>query len=126
MIKQLVITAALASATCQTLGDENYDHFPSLAAPDMATAYCNLATYNKKLAAIMSKAELSAEDMVKVHELTYTLENAVIRMQQTLDTLAEDLEKVHKASEVLKHETIKQAGSDYMVAINSFVKPASC
>jgi hypothetical protein len=34
-----------------------------------------------------------------VHELTYTLENAIARMQEELEQIAEKLEEVHVASE---------------------------
>lgn len=37
---------------------------------------------------------LSTEDMVKVHELTYTLENAVNFLRETLKQVFVDLEEV--------------------------------
>ena len=109
-----------------SFADEKYDHFPSLDAPDVKTAYCNLAEFNEKLSAIVNKPELSAEDMVKVHELTYTLENAVIRLQTTLKDLAADLEEVHLASETLNSKTVKGSGELYLSAINSIMTEAAC
>lgn len=96
--------------------DDEYRHFPSIAAPNTVTALANLAKYNQSLQAITSQSSISPEDMVKIHELTYTLENAVHRLQQDLNEIADELEKVHKASEVLDSKVIKDAGSKYLKA----------
>lgn len=107
-------------------GDEDFDHFASLEAPNTTVAVCNLNRFNNKLQAIVEKAELSAEDMVKVHELTYTLENAVQRLQQNLVDIAVDLEKTHKASEALKQDDVRMAGNAYLDTLNLLLKPKKC
>lgn len=116
----LLLTASVAQA------DEKYSHFPSLDAPTTTAALCNLATFNQKLQVIAKKKALTPEDMVKVHELTYTLENAVIRLKKDLDSIAVDLEKVHKASEHLDLKTIQSSGKDYLAATSLLVTPKSC
>lgn len=50
---------------------------------------------------------------VKVHELTYTLENAVNFLRETLKQISVDLEEVHKASERLEPKIIRSAGESY-------------
>lgn len=125
MKKQLVALASfLLVSTVQA--DDDYKHFPSLDAPNTQVALCNLAAFNEKLAAIANKKELTPEDMVKVHELTYTLENAVMRLQKDLETIAVDLEKVHKASERLDDQTIKNDGAKYLKATGLILDPAAC
>jgi hypothetical protein len=52
-------------------------HFPAKKSPDAKTALCNIVHHNKVLTQLTQKEELSVEDMVKIHELTYTLENAL-------------------------------------------------
>lgn len=126
MKKQLAAAVASLLLVATVNADENYSHFPSLDAPDTQTALCNLTKFNEKLASIANKKELTPEDMVKVHELTYTLENAVMRLQKDLDTIAVDLEKVHKASERLDHETIKKSGDKYLKATGSILAPKAC
>lgn len=110
-VKLACVSALLMISSAQA--DDDYDHFPSLQAPDLRTALCNLRSYNKKLSEITSKTELSAVDMVKVHELTYTLENAIIQMQKDLVTIAANLEEVHLASERLDQKAIGEFGSKY-------------
>lgn len=127
MNKYLLITSAfLLQAFSNAHAGEKYNHFPSLDAPNSSVALCNLAKFNQNLQAITKKAEISPEDMVKVHELTYTLENAVIRLQKELDTIAVDLEKVHKASEHLNEQVIKDSGEKYLAATKILIESVTC
>ncbi|MFC3121699.1 DUF6746 family protein [Agaribacter flavus] len=122
----LFFTSMVLSLAGQVPADEEYNHFPSLAAPDLKTAVCNLSAYNKKLDAITTKSSLSTEDMLKVHELTYTLENALLQLQQDLKSMAADLEHVHKASERLDQKTIQDAGKNYRTAMAVLFASQKC
>lgn len=115
-----VLTASIAHA------DEEYKHFPSIASPNTSVALCNLAKFNEKLKTIANKDTLTPEDMVKVHELTYTLESAVQRLQKDLETVAVDLEKVHKASERLDDKVVEGAGKKYLTATGLFTNQVAC
>lgn len=126
MKKLLISSILLLGASQAAYADKNYNHFPSLASNDVKTALCNISRYNAKLAAITNKAELSNEDMVKVHELTYTLENAVNFLRETLEQVSIDLEEVHKASERLEPRTIKSAGQRYLVPTTKLVMSKKC
>ena len=106
--------------------DEQYAHFPALESNDLQTAICNIQTYNQKLNAILSAPEITVQDMVKVHELTYTLENAVNFLKGSLEQTSIDLEKVHKASEVLDASIIKNAGKRYMNSTTMLGKSEQC
>lgn len=113
---KIIVKAACISAllvTSAANADDDNNHFPSLKAPDLKTALCNLQSYNKKLSDITSKTQLTTVDMVKVHELTYTLENAILRMQKDLINIAANLEEVHLASERLDQKAIAEFGSQY-------------
>ena len=72
----LLITAAVSTITSTAVLASESSHFEPVASPDLASALCNLTTYNAELSAIKDKTELTTLDMVKVHELTYTLEQA--------------------------------------------------
>ena len=125
-LKLFLGAIAFVVLTSTSFADEDYDHFPALAAPDVATALCNIKTYNEKLVAITNKDEMSAEDMVKVHELTYTLENALARLQTTLGDMAVVLEEVHKASERLDSGIINESGKTYLAGTSEFLKQSPC
>ncbi|TKB46367.1 DUF6746 family protein [Thalassotalea mangrovi] len=126
MKKLIFALTAMLVMISPSQAEEKYNHFPALESPDTATALCNIRNFNEKLNALTSKKTLTAEDMVKVHELTYTLENAVMRLQQDLDAIAVDLEKVHKASEQLDAATIKDSGEKYLTATGLILDPKSC
>ncbi|NMP17325.1 DUF6746 family protein [Thalassotalea sp. Y01] len=119
-------TGAVLFASLNTMAEQKYQHFDSLDAPNTEVALCNLQQFNAKLAALTNKQQLTAEEMVKVHELTYTLENAVIRLQKDLDNIAVELEKVHLASESLDQKTIQESGDKYLNATNLIIAPSSC
>ncbi|SET47835.1 DUF6746 family protein [Thalassotalea agarivorans] len=121
-----LLAGTLIAYTSASYADERYDHFPALAADNTTQALCNLAEYNAKLQVLLTKDTLTAEDMVKVHELTYTLENAIQRIQKDLTAAATDLEEVHLASEKLDKNTVQQQGKTYLTALSLLTSPASC
>lgn len=124
-LKPILVISALVNGA-NIIADENYDHFPSLEAPNLTIALCNLGSFNQQLADITSKPELTATDMVKIHELTYTLENAIARIREELTATAADLEKVHKASERLDGKTIATTGEKYLATTNQILRGTSC
>lgn len=127
-MKKLLLTLSTILLTQVQIADAaDSNHFASLSSTDIQTAFCNIQSYNQKLAAITSKEKLTALDMVKIHELTYTLENAVIFLKATLETVSVDLEEVHIASEKLDQTVIKTSGQKYLKATSLLLNnPTSC
>lgn len=108
-----VISLAVAGGVLAT---ERPDHFKGVAAPDLQTAVKNFTEYNKRLEKVM-KGELTNADLAAIHQLTYTLENALKKINADLVELAEVLEEVHLTSETLKRDDLKKAGSAYFKTI---------
>jgi hypothetical protein len=107
--------AAVVLAFTSTLSfGEAPEHFEGEASPTLEAALANLATYNAKLEALLAKEKLSLLDMNQVHELTYTLENALARIDAHVEATAEALESVHKASERADAEVVKADGRRYL------------
>lgn len=106
--------------------EEKNNHFPSLESHDVSTALCNIQAYNQKLAAITNKPNLTALDMVNIHELTYTLENAVNFLKVSLENVSVDLEEVHLASETLDPNTIKDSGEKYLAITSLLLNKEQC
>ena len=67
-----------------------------------------------RLEAILAKDELGPEDTADSHQLTYTLENALARIESAVEDLEETLEAVHVASERYEVETVRTQGSRYL------------
>lgn len=94
--------------------DERPDHFEGEKAATLEEALSHLSSYNAQLEAILAKDELGPEDTAKVHELTYTLENALARIKDEVEDLEEVLEEVHVASERYQVDIVRSRGRAYL------------
>ena len=97
-----------------TFADERPDHFKGKPAETLEQAVANFSEYNNKLAKILAKDSLSPEELHSVHELTYTLENALEKINAEFVELAKILETVHVASETADAKTVKNQGTRYL------------
>jgi DNA repair ATPase RecN len=104
------------------LADERPEHFEGKPADTLDQAVANFSEANGKLAAILEEEDLGPEELHEVHQLTYTLENALEKIREDLDELAEVLEEIHIASETIDTETVKARGEDYLEAARKVVK----
>lgn len=110
------------SASLMASEDKRPEHFKGESSENLQQAVANLSAYNQKLAAIIGKSELSLEDMAEIHQLTYTLENALQRMDKELDNIAETLEEVHLGSEQAAFDKVKKQGQEYLKKSSLLVK----
>jgi len=124
-MKKLALYAVVAFSTFSlsevALSSDRADHFQGKSAATLEEAVDNFSTHNKKLADILAKDELAATDMVEIHELTYTLENALEKIHEELEELAETLEEVHLASEKLDATVVKEKGDHYVETAAKFI-----
>lgn len=116
----LAATTALLF-TLPGVASEDYDHYKGESATSLEQAVANLSEYNNRLEKVLS-GELTPEAMNEVHQLTYTLENALGKMDEELEDIAERLEKVHKASEHAAPDTVKKEGAVYLEKSRTIVK----
>lgn len=96
--------------------DDRPEHFKGEASENLDQALANLGSYNRKLAALLAEESLSTAQLHEVHVLTYTLENALERIEEEVEAMAEDLEAVHVASEHADPDTVKSRGKAYLDA----------
>jgi len=109
------VSLALFLGVCAVVtADGRADHFTGLPADTLEQAAANFSEYNTRLAAILGRNELTAEDMHNIHVLTYTLENALERINAELAVLADTLEELHVASETADYEGAKKHGAAYL------------
>ncbi|MGY0650704.1 DUF6746 family protein [Luteimonas sp. A537] len=105
----------LALGLCGTAhADERPEHFEGEASATLDQALANFANYNAQLAAVLAEDDMRPEHTAKIHELTYTLENALEKIASELDDLAETLESVHVASERYEVDTVRAQGRKYL------------
>lgn len=116
MIRYLATFAAVVASTFCALAfaDERPSHYQGQPANTLEQAVANFSEYNNRLADILAKKELTAADMHQVHELTYTLENALEKIRDELDELEDVLEEVHEASEYADIKAVQKHGKAYL------------
>ena len=114
----LAATALLGAGLAQA---DEVEHFEGEPSRTVAEAWENLQTGNAELRALIN-GELSPVEMAEVHEISYTLENALARLAEAHETSAVNLEEVHVASERNDTETVRANGEAYLEAISGLVQ----
>ena len=94
--------------------DDRVDHFQGKPATTVTEALENFRQANMRLAEIVAMDNPDTQAVYEVHQLTYTLENALEKIRDELEDLAEVLEEVHLASERNDGETVKEQGAEYL------------
>ncbi|NCC26722.1 MAG: hypothetical protein EOM22_00845 [Gammaproteobacteria bacterium] len=115
MITKFLLAALLVGvASAASAQTDRVEHFKGLPADTLEQAVTNFSEYNGKLRTVLDKDDLDAQDLATVHQLTYTIENALAKINGELTALAETLEEVHIASESADVDTVKTKGREYL------------
>lgn len=125
MIKKLTVLFGLSLMillSINTLAHASEpQHFKGEPSKTLEQAVKNLSIYNKKLAVLMQKDQLTPVDMAEIHQLSYTLENALERMEDELEIIEDLLEDVHLASEQADYDKALKQGRKYLDKIQILV-----
>lgn len=97
------------------LAEERTDHYTGKKAESIEQAHANLSKYNNKIATLLAADKLDPTAIQKIHNITYTLENALEHLEQELEQLKADLEEIHLASERGDADTINALAPDYLL-----------
>nr|WP_299242475.1 DUF6746 family protein [uncultured Halomonas sp.] len=119
LLLAMLCTGLLATAV---YADERPEHFEGKAANTLDEAVTNVSEANGQLAKLLDQDELSNNDLASIHELSYTLENALEKIEDELDSIAEDLEEVHQGSETNEPERVRTHGAAYLEAARTLIK----
>lgn len=104
------------------VADDSHGHFKGKPSETLEQALVNFSEYNQKLSEVLKQETLSALDMQQIHELTYTLENALEKINASMLELTETLEAVHVGSETGDTETTRAEGLRYLETARQIVK----
>lgn len=116
-----IAASALIAAVPASASDERYEHHKGLPAETLQQAVANFSEYNTRLEVILA-ARVDDDAMHNVHELTYTLENALEKINKELAELADTLEELHQASERMDVEAVKKHGRAYLDVAREVIK----
>ena len=73
-----------------------------------------LQKYNTKLSIILESDEIKPQDMGKIHEMTYSMENALKILEASLKITQRNLEELHLSSERMETDKAKVYGKLYL------------
>lgn len=128
-MKSTFLTAVFAATMAVSMpsfavdDSDRPDHFKGKPSATLAEALANLQEYNQRLSDILD-GELTPQKMAEIHQLTYTLEVALERIDDEVDTMKDTLEEVHLGSEQMNFERVKVNGVKYLEASNQLVEGA--
>lgn len=120
-IIRFLIIIAVITFTSYSLAEQDYKHAKGLPAETLAEAIKNYDQYNTKLADLLEQ-QLTPETMHEIHMLSYTLENALERIDVELTQHRDDLERIHKASEHMNADELIAYGNKYFATSSTLRK----
>lgn len=112
-LEVFILLAFLSPAQGVFADTDRVEHFQGKPAETLEQAFENLKEGNQALAELLKKP-VTAETSYEVHQLTYTLENAVGRIAREMHQLQETLETVHLASEANQGDRLARYGQQYL------------
>jgi len=115
----LTFTAA-QSYTAHASEDAKVDHYEAAEFDSKKEALKGLVTTTNEMAGIAADEELDATKMEKIHQISYTTENAVAKLGAG-KKLADALEEVHLASEEHDPADLKNKFIAYQAELNSYL-----
>lgn len=112
-LKKLIITLVITGFATVSANATDVKHFKGEKPETLSQAFTIIKKYNAQLEAAIS-TEPTPQQMAEIHQMTYSLENALEFIDDHLDTTQENLEKVHIASETMDKATVQEKGKEYL------------
>lgn len=116
-----VFASSFALQGAAVASDDMPQHFKGQPSHTLEEAVKNFSEYNTKLSDILRKDELKPVDMGEIHQLTYTLENALDVIEDAIDNMEDNLEELHQASEKGQYNKALKKGREYLDESQKFI-----
>ena len=122
-VNKMINTITLIACAMRSTGAlaEEPQHFGGKKFSDITTALSTFHEYNERLERKL-EGDLKPIDLHEIHELTYTIEDALAYITNSLYKVAEDLESVHVATEYANPEKVATHGALYLKAANQIIR----
>ena len=94
--------------------EDDVDHYAAKPSETLEQAMDNFVTYNRRMEEVLAREPLTVQDMEEVHQLTYTIEEALAKINEELAALPVVLEEVHLSSEGDNPAKLRGVAEAYM------------
>ena len=115
------VTGALTLGLAWPAIAEEVRHYAPKQSETLEEAVANFAEYNGLMREVLAKEDLSVADMERVHQLTYTLEIALAKINEHFSNLPMTLETLHLASEDHDEAEVRGIGEVYLETAETVV-----
>jgi len=119
-IVPMVLGVGLTFGFAANASDDRPDHFKAEPVESLEQAISVFREHNAKLAEVLA-GEVDDQAIGEIHILTYTLENALERINNDVAVLAETLEELHLSSEKYNADDVKKFGAEYLETATKLV-----
>lgn len=119
-ISLTLLLAIAGGVAAEELSPDGRPHFSGKEAATLKEALQHFEKGNEELEDYLEDDSIEGADLAHIHELTYTLENAIAKMQEELSALAATLEEVHLASEKGDVDIVLESGREYLSIADQF------
>lgn len=107
----IILMTALANPLS---AEERPEHFEGKPAETLEAALDNLAEVNGQIGGLVADGNIAPQEHARLHQLTYTAENALAKITEELESLKATLERIHKASEDFDTATVLDQTPAYL------------
>lgn len=116
-----LFAALLVTGTAAADDNDRPDHFDGKPADTLEAAVTNFSEGNQRLAELLKADTLDDEQLAEIHQLSYTLENALAKIDDEVEGMAVSLEEVHVGSETGAPEQVADSGQTYLEAAQTLI-----
>ena len=122
-IKTLIIYLLFTCvATGNAFAGERADHYKGKVPKSLDQAMSYLRSHNAQLNTLLKTEKLSPQQLDEIHQMTYTMENAIKKLKNEVTVISDSLEALHKASETGKTKITKNLGEKYLLLSKPLVE----
>lgn len=123
-ISTFVIAGVMAGCALalSAVAENRAQHYEAKPSETLDQAVKNFSEYNGLLSEVLKKDKLSPADLERIHELTYTLEVALAKINEDMAALPATLERLHIASEQQNEAEARGVGEAYLEVATTVVR----
>ena len=108
--------------TGNTFAGERADHYKGKVPKSLDQAINYLRSHNAQLNTLLKTEKLSPQQLDEIHQMTYTMENAIEKLKNGVTGISDSLEALHKASETGQTNITKSLGEKYLLLSKPLVE----